>query len=260
MKIIIINRPVIALLLSITVITIILTGVYKDSQQSVYKDREQWERLGDIVWEANIDEKAVAFTFDDGPSPTFTHKILDLLAKYNAKGSFFVIGQQAQIYPDIIKREYREGHEIGNHTYNHYEVTRLSGMELEKDLALAHKAIYDITRVKMRLFRPTSGYYDKKIVRVAKSFNYRVVIWTWGQDSRDWTNISGEKIALQIMKTIRPGSIVLFHDRGGDHSNTVKALEILLPVLKERGYQFVTVSTLLKIADKHRLKVIKKQN
>ena len=97
----------------------------------------------------------------------------------------------------------------------------------------------------MVLFRPTSGFYDDKIVKVADLLGYKVVIWTWGQDSRDWTGISGQTIAMQIIKTVKPGNIILFHDQGGNRSNTIQALEIILPVLTKQGYHFTTVSGLL---------------
>ncbi|HBF36732.1 MAG TPA: oligosaccharide deacetylase [Firmicutes bacterium] len=218
----------------------------------VYKDREQWEKIGAVVWEVSVHEKMVALTFDDGPSPTFTKRILDLLSKYKAKATFFVVGKQAEMYPDIILREYHEGHEIGNHTYSHPEVNRISFEALKEDLFHAHQIITQITGGNMVLFRPTSGFYDDKIVKTAHLLGYKVVIWTWGQDSRDWTGISGQSIAMRIIKTVKPGNIILFHDQGGNRSNTLKALEIILPVLAKQGYHFITVSTLLQ-KDLHKI-------
>lgn len=213
---------------------------------TVYKDREFWEKTGDIVWEVKTGEKLLALTFDDGPSPTFTGRILDLLERYRAKATFFVIGSRAELYPEILQRQAREGHEIGNHTYAHREVNRISEEELRLDLYRAHQVIHEITGENMRLFRPTSGFYNETIVRVAKALGYEVVIWTWGQDSRDWTPVSGEQIARKILNNVKPGDIILFHDQGGDRSNTLQALRILLPVLEERGYRFVTVAELLR--------------
>jgi peptidoglycan-N-acetylglucosamine deacetylase len=213
---------------------------------TVYKDREYWEKTGAIVWEMNVKQKLVSLTFDDGPSPTFTGQILDLLALYHAKGTFFVIGRQAEKYPDLIAREYREGHEIGNHTYNHQEVNLMPEYELKKDLEKADRVIFGIINRNMKVFRPTSGFYNEKIVGVAKSLKYTVVIWTWGMDSRDWTQLNEKIIARKIIKTIRPGSIILFHDLGGDRTNTIEALKIILPALQEEGYQSITVSALLK--------------
>jgi peptidoglycan-N-acetylglucosamine deacetylase len=244
MRVIFIKGSVIRFMLIVGIGSFLLT-FYKPFQMPVYKDRAQWEKSGAIVWEVNVREKLIALTFDDGPSPTFTNKILDLLARYHAKGTFFVMGKQAEKYPGIILREYQEGHEIGNHTYNHREINQMSFEELKREVLQAHQIIFKITGNDVKLFRPTSGFYNEKIVKVAGLLNYKVVIWTWGQDSRDWSKKSGESIAMRIIKTVKPGDIILFHDQGGDHSNTVKALQILLPALKEQGYQFTTVSTLL---------------
>lgn len=219
--------------------------IFTSRPQMVYKDREQWEKIGAVVWEVCVHEKMLALTFDDGPSPTFTQKILDLLAKYNAKATFFVMGKQAEMYPEIIRREHQEGHEIGNHTYSHPEVNHIPFEELRDDLSHAHQVIAQITGNNMALFRPTSGFYDDKIVKAAHLLGYKVVIWTWGQDSRDWTGISGQTIAMRIINTVKPGNIILFHDQGGNRSNTLKALQIILPVLTEQGYHFTTVSSLL---------------
>jgi len=247
MKVILINR----LLFFLATAGLIVAGIFfllltKNSRAlTVYRDREYWEKTGDIVWEVKTGEKKLALTFDDGPSPTFTGRVLDLLARYNARATFFVIGSRVEIYPDIISRQFREGHEIGNHTYLHREVNRMPEAELREDLYRAHLAVFDIIGEDMRVFRPTSGFYNETIVRVAKTLNYEVVIWTWGQDSRDWTVVSGETIAHKIINTVKPGDIILFHDQGGDRSNTLQALRIILPVLQERGYSFVTVSELL---------------
>lgn len=220
---------------------------------TVYRDRTHWEKTGAVVWEINVREKLIALTFDDGPSPTFTGQILDLLAEYQAKGTFFVIGKQAEKFPGLITREDLEGHEIGNHTHNHREVNLMSELELKEDLEEAHQVIYRIIKKNVRIFRPTSGFYDDKIVKAAQSLKYTVIIWTWSQDSRDWSKINEKMIAQKILKTVKPGSIILFHDLGGDRTNTIEALKLLLPALKAEGYQLVTVSSLLKRAKKKEL-------
>lgn len=251
MKIILLSEKAVKFFIALTGL-LLLGTVSNRLYRPVYKDRELWEKRGSVVWEADVPEKLVTLTFDDGPSPTFTGKILDLLAGYNAKETFFVIGKQAESYPQLIRREYFEGHEIGNHTYDHREVNSLTADELRNELERAHQVIYDIIQRDMKLFRPTSGFYNEKIVKVAASLNYTVIIWTWGQDSRDWAGASGERIAAWLIKTVKPGNIIHFHDLGGDRSNTVRDLEIMLPALKEQGYRFVTVSALLQIARKGR--------
>ena len=104
----------------------------------------------------------------------------DLLARYHAKGTFFVLGKQAEKYPNIILREYHEGHEIGNHTYDHREINQMSFEELKREVIQAHQVIFQITGNNIKLFRPTSGFYNERIVKVARLLNYKVVIWTSG--------------------------------------------------------------------------------
>ncbi|MEJ6952465.1 polysaccharide deacetylase family protein [Natronospora cellulosivora (SeqCode)] len=212
---------------------------------STYKDRDRWELSGDIIWEIKTEEKLIALTFDDGPSPVYTPQIIDLLADYNAKATFFVVGEEVERYPDIINKMDEHGHEIANHTYTHKEVNNMSKDELLEELKKTHQLVYDLINKDMNLFRPTSGFYNEIIVNAAKELNYTVVIWTWGQDSKDWQNIDYNTIATNVYKSVEPGNIVLFHDRGGKRENTIKALHIILPVLNEKGYKFVTVSELL---------------
>lgn len=236
---------------AVSLMAMIIAGSSAVIYQPVYKNRSYWERTGDIVWEGSTSYKKVALTFDDGPSPTFTEQILDILKAYNAKVTFFVIGKRVEMYPEIVRRQHREGHEIGNHTYEHREVNRLSAAELEDELRRADQAIKEVIGKNARVFRPTSGYYDEKIVRVANKFNYSVIIWTWGQDTRDWAYVKGWRIAQKVIKNVKPGDIILFHDQGGDRSNTVEALKILLPALSEKGYKFVTLTDLLNLEQKH---------
>ena len=201
------------------------------------------------IWRANIvkevdtKEKIIALTFDDGPSPSFTGRILDILKKYNAKATFFIIGEQAEKLPELVKRQINEGHEIGNHMYRHREVFQMPIPEIREDLERSHRAIKGITGKPIRLYRPTSGYYNENIVGVAWSLEYIVVLWS--VDSKDWSGLKPGAIAKKILKRVKSGSIALFHDLGGYRDTTVKTLEIVLPELARRGYRCVTVSELL---------------
>ena len=224
-----------------------LTVFTSNPVSHVFYDRVFWGMSG-VYWEVKVNEKEAALTFDDGPSPTFTNKILDLLKRYQAKATFFVVGKQAERFPNLVLREYNEQHELGNHTYEHREINGMTEDELKKDLELSHQIVFKITGQRMRLFRPTSGNINDRLVKAARSLNYNIIIWK--QDSRDWTGLNGKIIAVRILKTIQPGSIILFHDLGGNRKNTLLALEIILPELSRQGYQFVTVSELLKRAGK----------
>lgn len=229
-----------------TFLIILTSFMLFQSNLPVYKDRAHWEKTGKIIWEVPTEEKVIALTFDDGPSPTFTPQILDILNRFDAKATFFVIGEQAEKFPDIVKQEAFEGHSIGNHMYTHKQVSKMSLNELINNLRRADQLILSLTGKSPHFFRPPDGYYDETIVKAAESLDYHVVIWTWGKDTKDWSNKLASSIAQQIIKDIKNGDIILFHDQGGDRSNTVESLKILLPILKEDGYNFVTIDELMK--------------
>jgi peptidoglycan-N-acetylglucosamine deacetylase len=209
-------------------------------------DRSYYEEKGDVVWEVNTKHKMVALTFDDGPDSRYTNDILDLLEEHDASATFFVVGNRVVEIPDVAKRIIQEGHEIANHTNTHPNLSTLSQSELNKEITDAEKAIFNVTGTRPNLFRPPLGLYNDEIVHNIRENEYIAVMWSWHQDTYDWRNPGVETIVNKVLKNITNGDIILFHDYGGDRSQTVKALSIILPELKKKGYQFVTVSELLK--------------
>lgn len=201
----------------------------------------------DIVWNIPTDEKMVAITFDDGPDILYTPEILTILKQYDAKATFFTVGFRAEKYPDIIKRQMNEGHEIANHTYEHLDFRGKSEQTIAEEIKKGEDVLYHITGKRPALFRPPFGYYNKRIVDVAKKQGYTVVMWSKHQDTRDWQNPGTSRIVRRVISHIQPGQIILFHDHGsGSRKQTVQALKEILPILKQKGYTFVTVSELLK--------------
>lgn len=211
--------------------------------------RKKFEKTGHAIWEVNTKEKLIAITFDDGPHPYFTPQILDILAKYDAKATFFATGLKAEQYPELIKREVAEGHEIANHTYDHLPNSNLSPRILSNEIKKADVAIRRITGVTPSLFRPVGGYYNYWIVNTAVQHHKTVVIWTWGQDSRDWKDPPANQICDSVLTGVKPGNIILFHDwHGNQYSkkcSTPEALETILNYLQKNGYQCLTVSEML---------------
>jgi polysaccharide deacetylase family sporulation protein PdaB len=199
----------------------------------------------DLIKRVETDKRWIALTFDDGPDPVETVKILDLLSRYKAKATFFIIGKQAEKHPEIINREVLEGHELANHTYSHRSMSRLSNHDLEIEIKKAENVIFSATNQHPRLFRPPGGYYTNRIVKKVNELGYTVVMWTWYQDSRDWSKPGVNKIVDTVLSHAHPGDIVLFHDRISGKSQTCEALEIILQKLQKDGYQFVTVSDLI---------------
>ena len=212
--------------------------------------RDYWEGSKDIIWHVNTKEKMIALTFDDGPSPTFTPEVLDILKKGNAHGTFFVIAHEVEKYPDIVRRMVYEGNEIANHTYNHKYLNNISKEDLRAELNLAESVIKKAVGSKPKLFRPPGGYYNKEIVDVSKEQGYKVIIWSWEQQSGDWANPGTETIIRRVLKNVSSGNIVVFHDRGGDRYQTIRALPPIIAELKKQGYKLVTVSEMLESTTK----------
>ncbi len=189
------------------------------------------------------EEKRVALTFDDGPHPRYTAEILDILTEYGVSATFFVVGVNAETYPELLLRASREGHEIGNHTYNHYHVSKLSAAAFEKDLLRCSDAVKRIIGKEPRLFRPPEGACSE----ISKSFceknGYPIIMWS--VDTRDWAHTPIAEICENVRKNTKDGSIILMHDFIGKNSPTPKALRKIIPMLQESGFEFVTVSQLL---------------
>ena len=189
------------------------------------------------------EEKIIALTFDDGPHPRYTDEILDILSKYNVKATFFVIGKNAEIYKEQLKRIAEGGHEIGNHTYSHVTSGKVSEGEFQRELEKTHKIIKDVTGIDTTLFRPPTGYCDQTTVKSAARLSYKIIVWT--VDTKDWTHVSSENIVNNVKNYVVGGCIVLMHDYVTAPSPTPSALSVLIPHLLSKGYKFVTVSELI---------------
>ena len=196
------------------------------------------------VYNSGINEcKKIALTFDDGPHPQNTPKILKILDKYDVKATFFVIGVNVKNYPDALSLINEKGHEIGNHTYSHSVLKSRSKDEILKEISEAENEIGKITDFSTTLIRPPCGLYDEKLVEIALKNNYKIVLWN--VDTKDWEHSSCENIVSNVLKRVDGGEIILFHDYISGKNSTPEALEIIIPKLKEQGYEFVTVSQLL---------------
>lgn len=199
--------------------------------------------IENVYHRVSTEEKVIALTFDDGPHPLYTEKILNLLEKYDAKATFFVIGENLELYKDTVKRAVAAGHEIGNHTYTHPHLSALSEEELFREIEQNERLIEAMTEKPTSLFRPPEGYCGRAVRSLIKERGYRAILWD--VDTRDWAGVPAQEIIKTVQETVYPGSILLFHDYGGKQSATLTALSSLLPWLQAKGYRFVTVSELL---------------
>ncbi|WP_431927207.1 polysaccharide deacetylase family protein [Nonomuraea jabiensis] len=179
--------------------------------------------------------KCVALTFDDGPGP-YTDTLLAYLAAYRARATFFVVGGNVVAYPGVLHRTAAAGHEIGNHTWSHPDLTRLSPARVRAQLGRTDQAIRAVTGVVPGLVRPPYGAFNATVRRQS---GRPMVLWS--VDTLDWRYRSAATVARRALRSVRPGSVILFHDI---HPTTVRAIPRVLRKLAGRGYRFVTVSEL----------------
>ncbi len=247
-------KKLLLFLLPLCLITVSFFYVKASSYDN--KGRKYYEEAGQILWEIKTEEKIIALTFDDGPHRTYTADVLDVLNKYQAKATFFIVGQNAEKNPELISRMYDEGHELANHTYTHPLKTNVSN--LMKEIDQTNETLYSITGFKPTLFRPVEGQFSDAMIDAIAKEGYKVVMWSWHLDTLDWKSPGVHRIVNTVLKGVKAGNIVLFHDGGGNRAQTVKALEQILPELEKQGYRFVTVSELLEVQMAHK-KMEKKQ-
>ena len=193
---------------------------------------------------ASNDDMKIALTFDDGPHPRVTNKILDVLSKYGVKATFFMVGENVKNYPDTARRVAREGHEIGNHTYTHPHIKNMSADELMSEMVKCDKIIKENTGVSsVKLFRPPEGVIDSAVKAISSEKGYSIILWR--VDTRDWAGTSVNEIKSNIDKNVVAGDIILMHDYISKKCHTVEVLDEIIPMLIGKGYEFVTVSELI---------------
>ena len=208
----------------------------KISAQNYQISQEEYDNM----FKSNVDKnkKMVAITFDDGPHATNTLKILDILDRYDAKATFFMLGSNVINYQDVVKLVYERGNEIGIHTWNHNDLTKLSSDKILSEIDSTSTAIFNITGQRPKLVRPPYGAVNS----VVKSTLCDYTLILWNIDSLDWKSRDENKIVPLVMNDVQDGDIILLHDI---HATTVPAVEKIVKALDEADYQMVTVSELL---------------
>lgn len=193
----------------------------------------------EVIYAIDPNKPVVALTYDDGPHPTVTNDILDVLEKYNAKATFFVVGSRVGQYKNCIIREAKLGCEIGNHTYNHTILTSAGKAKRETEIESTNDAVEKLTGIRPIIVRPPGGAVNSSVKATVK---YPLV--NWSVDTLDWKNRNSSSVVSSVKGSVRDGSIVLMHDLYGSTANATK---IIVPWLIDEGYQLVTVTQLMQL-------------
>lgn len=180
-------------------------------------------------------ERVVYLTYDDGPNPSYTPPLLDLLAAYNAQATFFTLGFEVARYPDIAARVVREGHAIGNHTWSHPQLTTVSGDVLSREVLDTQSAIERATGVTPSCLRPPYGDRNATVNARVAELGLRMALWD--VDPQDWRRPGTDAIVDRVLSRVRPGAVILLHDGRRERGQTVAATERLLAQLTDQGYQ-----------------------
>lgn len=198
-----------------------------------------------VITEWGTGRKMVALTYDDGPNPEFTPRLIGLLREKDAKATFFVLGQQVARGENIIRAAVSEGHEIGCHTWSHKQLSKLSGQALNDEVMKGVEAIRNVTGRTPCLVRPPYGAQNKTVREFAKANNLYLI--NWSVDTNDWrSSTKAADIINEADKKAYDGCIILMHDR---LERTIEATGQVIDILRAKGYRFVTVSQLLGLDD-----------
>lgn len=203
---------------------------------------------GAVFSEIPTQQKVVALTFDDGPYPPYTEQILDILKENNIPATFFVIGKNAEKHPELIERIAAEGHQLGNHTYNHVDLLKDDREKIAFEVDRTNKVVSAIIGTAPHVVRPPHGFRDAVVMEMMTERNLKVV--EWSIMSRDWNNPGVDAIVSRTVSKVKNGSIILLHDGDGIDSKksrmeTVEATRLIIHELLAKGYKFVTVDEIL---------------
>lgn len=226
-----------------TAVQAVYSAIYPTVVSDIYKNLNL--EIGKVFFRGDKTKRLIALTFDDGPDRKNTPRILDILKKYNVKATFFVIGKQVQKFPDAAKRIVAEGHDVGNHTYNHVILSKKSKLMVMEEVYKADKEITRTMGVKTYLLRPPFGIVTPEVREAVYDLKYNIILWN--SDADDWKVPPVTRIINYEINHADNGGIILLHSGEGQKLDaTIKALPIVIDILRKKGYQFVTISEMLK--------------
>jgi peptidoglycan/xylan/chitin deacetylase (PgdA/CDA1 family) len=204
-----------------------------------------------VHWRASTDEPRIALTFDDGPHSISTPLILDLLSQYKVSATFFLVGKCLKKHHRIAHQMVDAGHEIGNHTFSHSLLYLSTNKRIRDEICRTDKLLRNIDGAEPKFFRPPAGFFTKRVLDVVEQLGYKTVVGD--VYPRDPHLPGKEKIVERVLQRTAAGSIIILHDGGStkrvDRSQTLEALSEIIPSLKKKGFEFLTLSKLLASSD-----------
>ncbi len=221
-----------------------------------WPQRFLWTQMsGEAVFCVHTQAPIMALTFDDGPHPVYTPAILDLLQNYQAKATFFAIGQHLAQYPDIAQTLVAQGHELANHTFSHPDLNRKFRQDIHREIQHTDDLLAPWLRQLPSYFRPPYGHANLLVMATLKAMGRPLIFWDI--DVQDWNGLSVEHMLSLLQQSAHPGAIVLMHDSGPalpgsppvNRQNTVELVQQILATYSPQGYRFVTLSDLLAQGD-----------
>jgi len=241
--------PAVALLAALALIGFLAYELFEQPTNQIF---------GRTLTEGPTNERVVALTYDDGPNPPYTSRILDVLEREHVHATFFLVGRAVQAYPAIVEREVRDGDAIGNHTWDHRHLIVMPRSQVRSSLQRTDAAIYSASGEHTNLMRPPFGARDWVVMQVARKMGYTVVMWSVPL-ARDWEYPPARVIAQRILSKVSDGSIIVLHDgnRGQicgrnafsphvcDRSSDIEATRLIVDDLRSHGFRFVTIPQLM---------------
>lgn len=191
-----------------------------------------------LIWDIRTSERVIAITFDDGPDPTFTPKVLEVLRRYNIKATFFLVGERVRRFPELIQQIHDGGHGIGNHSDSWHRTVQLNDDEFERDLLRAERSIG--SRNPPKLFRPAGGFIRTRQIELLRKHQYSVFLGS--AYAFDPYQPPRKYIEWAITRGLKRGAIIVLHDSGGNRSNSVEALPKIIENAQTAGFRFVMLS------------------
>jgi peptidoglycan/xylan/chitin deacetylase (PgdA/CDA1 family) len=216
-------------------------GKYKGFIQGIAL-KEEIAHLQDedrILYGGNVHLPEIALTFDDGPDPSYTLQILDILQQYGVKATFFCLGHRVAAYPHIVKQVYEAGHVIGNHTWAHPDLALLSASDIVSQLKCTSDVIQKVIGKRPMFFRPPYGTLTRQVLEQAYDLGFVIIMWCL--DTQDWESSNFDLIIRRVLDQVRDGAIIIMHDGALNCSQPMAALPIFIEKLQARGIQFVTI-------------------